>query len=101
MDNTFLQNKKLLLVDDEPELLEMVTAILSDEGFGNIVTAVSVKEGISAVQNEKPDLAILDVMLPESPLPLKKGLRPSLRSRGSRKKALSRRRRRSAASAGI
>ena len=65
MDNTFLQNKKLLLVDDEPELLEMVTAILSDEGFGNIVTAVSVKEGISAVQNEKPDLAILDVMLPD------------------------------------
>ena len=35
MDNTFLQNKKLLLVDDEPELLEMVTAILSDEGFGD------------------------------------------------------------------
>ena len=33
MDNTFLQNKKLLLVDDEPELLEMVTAILSDEGM--------------------------------------------------------------------
>ena len=65
MDNTFLQNKKLLLVDDEPKLLEMVTAILSDEGFGNIVTAVSVKEGISAVQNEKPDLAILDVMLPD------------------------------------
>ena len=65
MDNTFLQNKKLLLVDDEPELLEMVTAFLSDEGFGNIVTAVSVKEGISAVQNEKPDLAILDVMLPD------------------------------------
>ena len=44
MDNTFLQNKKLLLVDDEPELLEMVTSILSDEGFVNIVTAVSVKE---------------------------------------------------------
>lgn len=65
MDNTFLQNKKLLLVDDEPDLLEMVTAILSDEGFGNIVTAFSVKEGISAAQNEKPDLAILDVMLPD------------------------------------
>ncbi len=65
MDHSFLQNKKLLLVDDEPELLKMVISILSDDGFRNIVTAASVKEGISAVQNEKPDLAILDVMLPD------------------------------------
>ena len=65
MDHSFLKNKKILLVDDEPELLKMVTSILSDDGFRNIVTAISVKEGISAVQNEKPDLAILDVMLPD------------------------------------
>lgn len=65
MDHSFLQSKKLLLVDDEPDLLKMVTSILSDEGFDNIVTAVSVKEGISAIQNEKPDLVILDVMLPD------------------------------------
>lgn len=65
MDHSFLQSKKLLLVDDEPDLLKMVTSILSDEGFGNIVTAISVKEGISAIQNEKPDLVILDVMLPD------------------------------------
>ncbi len=65
MNHSFLQNKKLLLVDDEPELIKMVTSILSDEGFGNIVTAVSMKEGITAVQKEKPDLAILDVMLPD------------------------------------
>ena len=65
MDNSFLQNKKLLLVDDEPELLKMVTSILSDDGFKNIVTAGSVGEGVSAVQDEKPDLAILDVMLPD------------------------------------
>ena len=33
MDNSFLHSKKLLLVDDEPELLKMVSAILADEGF--------------------------------------------------------------------
>lgn len=65
MDNSFLHSKKLLLVDDEPELLEMVSSILSDNGFENIITAVSVKEGITAVQNEKPDFAVLDVMLPD------------------------------------
>ena len=67
MDHSFLQNKKLLLVDDEPELLKMVTSILADDGFENIVTAVSVKEGISAVQKEKPNLVILDVMLRTRP----------------------------------
>lgn len=65
MDNSYLHNKKLLLVDDEPELLKMVTSILSDEGFENIATADSVKKGIAAVQGEKPDLAVLDVMLPD------------------------------------
>ena len=65
MDNTFLHSKKLLLVDDEPELLKMVTAILADEGFGHLVTAFNMKEGIAAAKVEKPDLAILDVMLPD------------------------------------
>ena len=65
MDNTFLHNKKLLLVDDEPELLKMITAILTDEGFQYLVTAPNMKEGIAAAKAEKPDLAILDVMLPD------------------------------------
>ena len=65
MDHTFLHGKKLLLVDDEPELLKMVTAILVDEGFEHPVTAANMKEGIAAAKAEKPDLAILDVMLPD------------------------------------
>ncbi|GAB6108710.1 response regulator transcription factor [Fusibacter bizertensis] len=65
MDQTFLHEKKLLLVDDEQELLKMVTAVLEDDGFKNIVSATSVKEGIAIAECEKPDLAILDVMLPD------------------------------------
>ena len=65
MDHSFLHSKKLLLVDDEPELLKMGTAILADEGFQHIITAANMEEGIAAVQSEKPDLAILDVMLPD------------------------------------
>ncbi|MVB12043.1 Sensory transduction protein regX3 [Caprobacter fermentans] len=65
MDQAFLHTKKLLLVDDEPELLKMVTAILKDDGFENIILAASVKEGTAAAEIEKPDLAILDVMLPD------------------------------------
>ncbi len=65
MDNSFLYMKKLLLVDDEPDLLKMVTAILKDDGFENIITASSVGEGVAAAEKETPDLAVLDVMLPD------------------------------------
>ncbi|MDO5424212.1 MAG: response regulator transcription factor [Eubacteriales bacterium] len=62
---TFLHTKKILLVDDEPELLALVAAILKDEGFSKIVTAGTVKEAVRVCQSEKPDLAVLDVMLPD------------------------------------
>jgi DNA-binding response OmpR family regulator len=63
--NSFLNLKKIMLVDDEPDLLKMVTAILTDDGFENIVTAASVREGVAAAKEGNPDLAILDVMLPD------------------------------------
>ena len=65
MDNSFLHRKKLLLVDDEPELLKMVSDILKDAGFETVLTAGSVKEAVMAAKQEKPDLMILDVMLPD------------------------------------
>ena len=57
--------KKILLVDDEPELLTLVAVILKEDGFENIMTASTVSEGIDAAKTQKPDLAILDVMLPD------------------------------------
>lgn len=65
MDNSFLHSKKILLVDDEQELLEMVTSILKDFGFKKILTAKSVYEAVSVVKSEYPDLILLDVMLPD------------------------------------
>ena len=65
MDHSYLHDKKILLVDDEPELLKMVAAILKDDGFGNIAMAGTVKDGIAKASEQKPDLAILDVMLPD------------------------------------
>ena len=65
MDHSFLHSKKLLLVDDEPELLTMVSSILKDAGFERIVVAASAKDGLAQAKKEEPDLAILDVMLPD------------------------------------
>ena len=65
MDYTFLHGKKILLVDDEPELLTMVSGILRDEGFEHILSAASVKEAVTTSKDGKPDIIILDVMLPD------------------------------------
>ena len=65
MDNSFLHRKKLLLVDDEPDLLKMVSDILKDAGFETVLTAASVKKAVMVAKQEKPDLMILDVMLPD------------------------------------
>ena len=56
---------KILLVDDEPQLLKMVCAILKDDGFETVITAGCVRDAVSAAKSQPPDLAILDVMLPD------------------------------------
>lgn len=65
MDHSFLHKKKLLLVDDEQELQKLLTDIFKDAGFESLFTAGSVKEAILTAQKEKPDLILLDVMLPD------------------------------------
>ncbi|MBK0371081.1 response regulator transcription factor [Flavobacterium agrisoli] len=55
---------KILLVDDEPDILEIVGYNLSQEGY-QIVTASNGKEAILKAQKEMPDLIIMDVMMAE------------------------------------
>ena len=65
MDCEYLKNKRLLLVDDEQELLDMVVSILNEDGFQNIKTAKTVAEAIAVSETYQPELAIFDVMLPD------------------------------------
>ena len=65
MDYDYLKYKKILIVDDEAELLEMVTSILEQDGFKAMKTAGTVSEALQMCKEWKPDLAILDVMLPD------------------------------------
>ncbi|HEX5544808.1 MAG TPA: response regulator, partial [Nitrospira sp.] len=57
-------NKKILVVEDEQDILQLVKHYLGKEGF-RPVTAVSGLEALTKVKEEKPDLVILDLMLPE------------------------------------
>ncbi|MCB0379611.1 MAG: response regulator transcription factor [Flavobacteriales bacterium] len=56
--------EKILLVDDESDILEFVSYNLTKEGF-QVLTCSNGKEAIKIAQQENPDLIILDVMMPE------------------------------------
>lgn len=60
---TDLTNKKILVVDDDVDLLAFVTATLEVEGY-RVKQAQSGKEAIKCLQSWKPDLVILDVNMP-------------------------------------
>ncbi|MFW0111463.1 response regulator transcription factor [Rothia sp. CCM 9417] len=55
---------KLLVVDDEPNILELLATSLRFAGF-EVVTASNGREALDKAETESPDLAVLDVMLPD------------------------------------
>jgi two-component system, OmpR family, alkaline phosphatase synthesis response regulator PhoP len=60
MENTSI---KILLVDDEPDILEFMEYNLRKEGY-QVLTAKNGKEAVDLAKNEKPQLVILDIMMP-------------------------------------
>ena len=56
--------KKILIVEDEKDILQLVKLYLEKEGF-KTVSAMTGTEGLAQVKAEKPDLVVLDLMLPE------------------------------------
>jgi two-component system, OmpR family, alkaline phosphatase synthesis response regulator PhoP len=56
--------KKILVVDDKLELRNLLKSYLTQEGF-DVVTASDGKEALFAARHEKPNLIILDLMMPE------------------------------------
>ena len=61
-----MQNSKhrVLLVDDEPDIIEFIRYNLVKEDF-EVVTAVNGKDAIAKARDFKPDVILLDVMMPE------------------------------------
>ena len=57
-------NVKILLVDDEPDILEIISYNLSAQGY-NVSTANNGLQAIKKARKEQPHLIILDVMMPE------------------------------------
>ena len=58
-------NKNIILVDDDESILTLIETILHKEGFTNISKACSGETAVSLAKEIKPDLIILDIMLPD------------------------------------
>ena len=56
---------KIMIVDDEPDILDLIEKALALEGLHNILKAENGNSAVSACKNENPDIIILDVMLPD------------------------------------
>ncbi len=54
--------KLVYIIDDDPDILDSITAILSAEGFG-VATAMSGEEGLEKLADIKPDLILCDMMM--------------------------------------
>ncbi len=56
--------QKILVVDDDPDILDALSMILESQGY-QVVTARDGVEGLANLKAEKPDLMILDLMMPK------------------------------------
>ena len=55
---------KVVCIEDEPEMIDLVKLILSRRGY-KVTGAMGGREGLEAIEREKPDLVLLDLMMPD------------------------------------
>jgi CheY-like chemotaxis protein len=57
-------SKKILIIDDEPDIITFVSAVLEENGYAS-TSAKDGVEGLEVLRKEKPDLVLLDLMMPK------------------------------------
>ncbi len=58
------EKKVVVCIEDEPEMIDLVKLILGRKGF-DLIGAVGGREGLETVRKLKPDLVLLDLMMPD------------------------------------
>lgn len=56
---------KILIVEDEPQINRLIELVLQSDGYYKIQKAFDGKEAFDLIKKDKPDLILLDVMIPE------------------------------------
>ena len=62
---TLIRDKKILIIDDEEEILNILKTVLKKEGFKNIYTALDGESSLRLFNDLGADIVILDIMLPD------------------------------------
>ena len=62
-----MDKKTIMVVDDEPDIRNTVKLIMEKEGY-NVITAVNGDDCLKKVQKVKPNLILLDIMMPGTPV---------------------------------
>ncbi len=63
--SSLISSAKIMLVDDEPINTDVLQTYLTGEGYSNFVSTSDSSQAISMMQAEKPDVVLLDLMMPE------------------------------------
>lgn len=58
------QKSKIVCIEDEPEMIDLVKLILERQNF-EVIGALGGREGIETIRRENPDLVLLDLMMPD------------------------------------
>lgn len=56
--------RRVVCIEDEPEMIDLVKLILSRKGY-QVTGAMGGREGLEAISREKPDIVLLDLMMPD------------------------------------
>ena len=65
VDDFAAQTSKIIIVDDEPTVVMVVERYLHLAGYRHLVTTTDSKAAISVITHERPDIVLLDIMMPE------------------------------------
>jgi CheY-like chemotaxis protein len=61
-ENTVMPSAKILVVDDDPDFVEIMRTILESNDY-NVVTAANGEQALAQVKAQRPDLMLLDIMM--------------------------------------
>lgn len=59
-----IRNTRILAIEDDPSMIKLISTILKSEGY-DVITAQNGVDGITTAKESKPDIILLDLMLPE------------------------------------
>jgi putative two-component system response regulator len=62
--NEMLRSSKIMIIDDEPINVKVARKYLKLEGYENFVTTTDSREALALIEKERPDLILLDIMMP-------------------------------------